>query len=63
MLPPLTHWWSRNGSEVCFLAIMQKVAVSVFSGKSSDMKVVVGAGFCGNNGAAVTGQMASMELF
>lgn len=27
------------------------------------MKAVVGAGFCGNNSAAVTGQMASMELF
>lgn len=46
-----------------FLAIMQKVAISLFSARCSDMKAAVGVGFCGNNSAAVTGQMASLELF
>lgn len=35
----------------------------ILSGKCSDMKLVAGAGFCGNKRAAVTGQMASIELF
>ncbi len=63
-MSPLTQWRPRDRADRgVFLETMQKVAISVFSGKCSDMKAVVGAGFCSNNSAAVIGQMVSMDLF